>query len=224
MKDITNDINKNYRKQSFKTRVARFARIERDPNKKQRILEVGENYYDDSYINEWAKTFKNDIGRRPTKKDFEEYFGRKFPRKSLNRNFDKSLFNLWDSYFELKVCDYINSIGYIEKRTVNDCISKIDYVRNSMFTLNKKKYYQIDIYFPLLDLGFEIQDFTTHSKNSDLEPYAQRAGVFKHGPSYHNEKRDAALQIGITIVEIWEDEIKNNEYKNIINKLLCQLI
>ena len=85
MKDIANDINKNYRKQSFKTRVARFARIERDPNKKQRILEVGENYYDDSYINEWAKTFKNDIGRRPTKKDFEEYFGRKFPRKSLGK-------------------------------------------------------------------------------------------------------------------------------------------
>ncbi len=232
-KTINNDINiylcdncnpKHYCKQSYKTRAIRFANLEKDSIKKQQILKIGENFYNDEFINNWAIQFKNNVGRRPTKTEFENYFGRKFPRKSFHRNFDKTLFDLWDSYFELTVCDYLNELGYTEKRTVIDCIATTDYVRNSMFSLDKKTYYQIDIYFPLLNIGFEIQDFATHSKNRDDEPYVQRANSFKHGPTYHNAKMSAAKNIGITIIELWEDEIKNNKYKKIIDTLLCQTI
>ena len=99
----------------------------------------------------------------------------------------------------------------------------MDFVRNSMFNYDNK-WYQIDIYFPYFNLGFEIQDFETHDKNSDTQIYRQRVGEYKHGPSYHNAKKIAASRVGIIIVEIWEDDIRNESYKEIINKCLNQII
>lgn len=209
--------------QSYKTRYLRFANREKDLFLKNRILEVGENFYNDEFINSWAVKFKADIGRRPTKEDFKQYFGRVFPRKKLNRNFNKALFDLWDSWLELTVCDYLKTLGYEEKYVKDLCVEDTHFVRNSMFN-NKGNWYQIDIYFPTLKLGFEIQDFETHDKYSDEVHYRQCPNSFKHGPTYHNQKKLAALENNITIIELWEDKIRNQSYKEEINLCLNQLI
>ena len=201
----------------------RFAKREKDTHLKNRILKVAENFYDDNFINSWAIKFKQDSGRRPTKEDFRQYFGRQFPRKNSNRKFDKSLFDLWDSWLELKVCDYLKYLGYEEKYIKDICIDTTHFVRNSMFN-DSGKWYQIDIYFPMLNIGIEIQDFETHDRDSDVAVYKQRPNSFKHGPTYHNQKKQAALNKGIIIIELWEDSIRDNTYKEIINKCLNQLI
>lgn len=210
-------------KQTPLIKAKRFARLEKDPVKKQRILETYEIFYDDNKINNWAMEFNQTIRRKPTKSDFEEYFGRKFPRKSLYRNFDKTLFNLWDSWLELVVCDYLKQCGYSEIYIKDACTDYSQFVRNSMFFVNNK-WYQIDIYFPAINFGIEIQDFTTHDKYSDTALYKQRVGCYKHGPTYHNQKINAAIEDGITIVELWEDEIRDKTFKEKIDKWLNQLI
>ena len=53
-------------KQSYVTRYKKFASREKDPYLKSRILTVGENFYNDEYINNWAINFKNINDRRPT--------------------------------------------------------------------------------------------------------------------------------------------------------------
>lgn len=210
-------------KQSNKAKAMRWARYEKDSFLKERIAEVGEKFYDDCYIDAWAVDFKNTYGRKPTKEDFRLYFGRIFPRKSMNRHFNKELFSLWDSYLELKVCDYLNSIGYSEKYAVDFCNSKTDYVRNSMICVDGK-YYQLDIFFPLISSAMEVEDFTTHSRTSDTEPYKQRADSFKHGPTYHAAKRTAAEKCGIILIELWEDNIRNGTFKEMIDIWLNPLI
>lgn len=206
-------------KQSPKTKAERFARKELNPEIKEKILSTYEIFYDDNKINEWAIDFKFRIGRRPTKLDFEDYFGRRFPRKSNNRNFDKSLFDLWDSWLELTVCDYLKSLGYEEKYVKEYCKNNNEFVRNSMFNYNGK-WYQIDILFPTLNIGFEIQDFETHDKYSDNCTYRQRGNEAKHGPTYHAAKRNAAKMLNISIFEIWEDEIRNKLYKDKVKQCL----
>lgn len=210
-------------KQSNTAKAIRWARGEKDPYLKSRILEIGSNFYDDSYINNWAINFKLQHDRKPTKEDFRLFFGRKFPRKSLNRHFNMELFSLWDSYLELKVCDYLNELGYMEKYSVEACQKVTDYVRNSMFKLNGK-YYQLDIYFPLISVAIEVEDFTTHSKDSDVEPYKQRPEEYKHGPTYHDAKRNAANSIGIFLFELWEDSIRDKSFMETLNKWLNPII
>lgn len=75
---------------------------------------------------------------------------------------------------------------------------------------------EIDVYMPELNLGFEVQDFKTHSKieTSKLNPY----GDPMRGPSYHEEKREKYSKLGIKIVDIWEDEIKNYHFKELVER------
>lgn len=86
--------------------------------------------------------------------------------------------------------------------------------------------WEIDLLLPELKLGFEVQDFATHSRESDDEPITYRGidGV-KAGPTKHELKRSLALeQHGITIVDIWEDEIFDGSYHGIMDAALSSAI
>lgn len=197
-----------------------FSKKETNPGYKKRILETYEIYYDDEKVNNWAKEFYVKKNRKPTRDDFQEFFGRKFPRKNSLRKIDTKLFLLWDSYLELICVDCLQENGYTEKHIKELCTTRNDFVRNNMFTDETGKRWQIDIYFPMRGFGFEIQDFTTHSRNSDTKTHEKHLREYKHGPAYHEEKRKQALKQGIVIEDLWEDEIKNGTFKQKIDYLL----
>ena len=197
-----------------------FAAQEQNLKYKDRILKTYDIYYDDNKINNWAKEFQITKKRKPTREDFLEFFGRKFPRKDRGRNIDRSLFSLWDSYLELICIDYLSELGCEEKFIKELCTNDKHFVRNKMFQDNNGKKYQIDIFFPLRNIGFEVNDFTTHSKNSDEEKYEKHQRGFKHGPKYHQKKYEEALKQGIVLTYLWEDEIRDGTFKNKINEVL----
>lgn len=179
-----------------------------------KFKENGYITFDGDLVNIWAVNFKESVGRKPCRIDFEEHFGISFPRRNQrnSRGYDISLFNIWDSYLELRVADDLKYSGFTEKMYKEECTSEKDFVRNSKFKVNGKTY-EIDIFFPKLNYGIEIQDFATHSRDSDNE--ISEKGYHKRGISYHNEKRESAKTLGIEIVELWEDKIRANDYSEL---------
>ena len=178
-------------------------------------------YYNDDSISEWAIDFKNKNNRKPTKEDFTNYFKRIFPRKDSLKNFDRSLFDLWEPYLEVTVCSYINDLGYTEQYTTENCHEVTDYVRNKMIRdPSTGKRVQLDIHFPLLNFAIEVQDFHTHSKNSDTEISEHGFNSVKHGPTYHEHKRQIAKDKNINLIDLWEDDIRSDQYKKEINRWL----
>lgn len=160
--------------------------------------------------NDWAVRFKKSNGRKPTMNDFRVYFNiNSFPQNTV----DSSLFRKTkDSRFEIIVESFLKEqLPEIEvKRHVRNI-----YLDDSPFAK------EIDLVIEDLLLGFEVQDFATHSKDSDVEPsqfqFARDRNLLKRGPINHEAKRTAAkTQLGIILVDIWEDEIKDGRYKEII--------
>lgn len=160
--------------------------------------------------NNWAIRFKKSNGRKPSMNDFRAYFGiESFPKTSV----DLSLFRKTrDSRFEIIVENFLKELllDMEIKRNVR-CI----YLEDSIFPK------EIDLMIHDLKLGFEVQDLATHSKNSDNEPTRfqldSNTNLLKRGPSNHEAKRIAALeQLGVTLVDIWEDTIKDGSFKEII--------
>lgn len=214
--DFFKNQEKGVSKQSIESKAERFARFyekQGDIERASKIRNTAKEYY--TGINQWAKKFSKDNGRKPTKGDFEEYFGRDFPRHKNQRKFDSSLFNLWDSYLELKVKSYLDSLGYSEKNTLEECTNNKDYCRNKYIGDKNNKSFQADFCIPSEKLIIEVQDFATHDKELDDASYYQRTNEYKHGPSYHKEKRDYFATFGYKTIEMWEDEIKSNNFKEL---------
>ena len=87
----------------------------------------------------------------------------------------------------------------------------------------------IYIFFPYFNVGFEINDFTTHDRYSDSVEYTTEYGYLCHvddygghkkGPAYSKEKISKLKELGIEVHEIWEDEVRNGDFVEIINKVL----
>lgn len=214
--DFFKNQEKSISKQSLESKAERFARFyekQGDVERASKIRNTAKEYY--TGINQWAKKFFKDNGRKPAKGDFEEYFGRDFPRHKDQRKFDSSLFNLWDSYLELKVKSHLDSLGYSEKNTLEECTNDKDYCRNKYIGNKNNKSFQADFCIPSEKLIIEVQDFATHDKERDDAPYYQRTNEYKHGPSYHKEKRDYFATFGYRTIEMWEDEIKSNNFKEL---------
>ncbi len=122
--------------------------------------------------------------------------------------------NRRESKFEIAVVDYLIELKIPFTRRF----------RKLKKSLRSKSRYEIDIYLPELGLGFEVQDFTTHSKNSDFEvghPWAKNK--LKHGPKYHNLKREIAKkQFGVDLIDLWEDEILSGEFERIVDLAILE--
>lgn len=164
-------------------------------------------------IEEWFKRFQHEHGRKPMKTDFKEFF-KVFPSRHHQELFgEKEL-----PFFEQVVKNFItDNYTYIVKSW-------------KKLSENRSIKYEIDLFIPDLMIGFEIQDFATHSKNSDnvlmtgqFLHWAREAGksVYKKGPKYHEDKRlFAEKHYDIKIIEIWEDDILSGQYKNILKNCL----
>lgn len=218
-KHLTSNKSSNY----INNRVKRIANYIKNESDREKFLARGYIWYDGELMNQWAIDFKTKNKRRPTRGDVIEYFGYPLERKSIraSRGIKSELFDLWDSYLELKTVDILKKNGFEEIISEDQCTSEKQFIRNK-FWHTKKSFKndstkQIDIYFPKQKIGFEIEDFATHSKDSDTEPYLinglQRNDMaYKKGPSYFEEKRSFFKSIGIDVYEIWEDEIRNNDF------------
>lgn len=210
-------------------RVSRIAKNIKDHSDKAKFEKRGYIWYDGELMNQWAKDFRAKHCRKPSRGDVKDFFGYDLHRKSIreSRKIDSSLFNLWDSYLELKTVDILKRNGFTLQSDIELCDNENDFVRNKVFTMQfdgKECSKQLDIYFPLRKLGFEVQDFETHSHRDD-EPYEhnRKDYVFKKGPSYSAEKSKFFKELGITVVEVWEDDIRAKHFDEMFSSLGVQL-
>lgn len=203
-------------------RVDRILKNITNESDKEKFRNFGYIWYDGELMNQWALDFKEYYGRRPSRGDVKEFFGYDLHRKSVreSRKIDSSLFDLWDSYLELRVVDTLKCNGFEEKSNITDCVNDRQFVRNKLLHGDDgKTVKQIDIYFPIRKVGIEVQDFATHSKVDD-EPYLingkeMENRQYKKGPTYSKHKKDFFGSCGIEIIELWEDSIRNDDYSQL---------
>ena len=164
---ISNGDSANYSQSS----VSRALNNINDKYGKDKFSERGYMLYDGELLNNWAIRFREENGRKPCRGDVFEYFGNKLPKKEqrIERGIDSKLFDLWDSYLELKVVDVLKNNGFQEVFDLNGNHTEKSFIRNKIWhRLNnetgKAVGKQIDIFFPALNIGFEVEDFATHSK------------------------------------------------------------
>lgn len=166
----------------------------------------------------WAINWKKSNGRKPTRMDFLEYFNlastTNFNSSSKNY-FAKSGTSRWESIV----------LAEIQKHLPED----VEILQNKKpIKLEGSKKLQLDIWIPELKLAFEVQDFATHSKISDEEKSelqgvenSKRFKKLKNGPSYHELKKNLAKdQLDTIVIEIWEDEIIDGTFKEIVVRAL----
>ncbi len=165
--------------------------------------------------NQWALEFKKEHKRKPSFNDWTAFFDTSVPAGVDEKFFlKKNRLSGW----ETKVLQYIerNFPGL----SIENRVRILD--TGSRF----KK--EIDLYIPELRLGFEVQDFLTHSRDREDEPIEILHWVknlkFKHGPKYHSEKHVAARKLGISLHEVWQDEIEDGSFKGNVSKIIGEAI
>lgn len=156
-------------------------------------------------INIWAINFKKENKRKPKLADFVIYFNlRRIPSYA-----DKSLFERKrDSKLELIVLYYLKELG------ITTDTSTIRHYRERI----NGRWREVDLYFPEYKIGLEIQDFATHCKEQSDE--ISKFNNPMKDIRYHEEKRALFKSIGITVHDLWEDEIINDSFKGKIRKIL----
>ena len=169
----------------------------------------------DEYKNadDWASEFENKRKRKPNAVDFKDYFGVNLPKWVDYSNFAK---NTTKSRLEQKVLNYIIDNFELAVET-----------NRKILPITKYKQ-EIDILLPDIQLGIEVQGNATHSKVEGEFPMKLYGGALKSTPADFKKKQKAAEELGITLIEIWEDEIENNgfnkELSSIINERIVNLI
>lgn len=160
-------------------------------------------------IDEWAIQFRLTNNRKPTSIDTRMYFGIGIPTRA-----NSSLFRLDGkdrSNFELHVL-----------RVIQENWPHFEVLRNKRPLRSKSGgRLEIDLWIPELSIGFEVQDFATHSRDSDSELSRVSWIEFKHGPTYHLEKQESGARVGIKIFEIWEDEIISGQAQSILEDAIA---
>lgn len=155
-------------------------------------------------IDEWAVRFRQANKRKPTSIDTQVYFGVAIPARANRKLFR---FDGRDrSKFELYVV-----------RVIRENWPEVALLRNKRPLRSESgKILEIDIWIPSLNIGFEVQDFATHSRDSDNELSPMHWVELKRGPAYHRAKMEAADRFGVEIFEIWEDDILEGRAEHMI--------
>lgn len=83
---------------------------------------------------------------------------------------------------------------------------------------------ELDFILPELKLAFEIQDFATHSLvEGELGSWLGKT-ITKKGPAYHELKRQLAEeQLGLQLIDIWENELMDGSFRDRVAKLVSEL-
>lgn len=159
-------------------------------------------------IDQWAIAFKDANKRKPTAIDTHLYFGVGIPARA-NRDLFR-IENRGRSGFE----------KYVVK-LIGEHWSELEIVRNRRPLLSEAGgRLEIDIWLPELNLGFEVQDFATHSRTRNDEPCRLHYANVKSGPDYHKAKFEAAAKSGIELHEIWEDDIMEGRALSILQEAI----
>lgn len=162
---------------------------------------------------EWAINFQLENGYAPSPTDLQRYFNK---RTAIRIPYEaKQYYDLKDSQLELRFQWALESCGYK--------INK-DFYRRKRFLAGEgiKRALELDFFFPREMVAFEIQDFATHSRDSDSE--LGFFGKTKAGPAYHSRKQDAAAHYRIRLFEFWEDEFTDDLETEIQLCLLAEAI
>lgn len=98
-------------------------------------------------------------------------------------------------------------LGFIESFYSGEILQ-----RKKPLITSENRRLELDFWLPELKLAIEVQDFATHSKNSDSETTDYRASklgvTHKKGPTYHEHKRALAkTQLDVTLIDVWEDTV-----------------
>jgi hypothetical protein len=159
--------------------------------------------------NDWASEFENKRKRKPNAVDFKDYFGVNLPEWVDYSNFAK---NTTKSRLEQKVLNYIIDNFELAVETNRKILPVTKYKQ------------EIDILLPDIQLGIEVQGNATHSKVEGEFPMILYGGALKSTPADFKKKQKAAEELGITLIELWEDEIENNSFKNKLSHLINERI
>lgn len=82
---------------------------------------------------------------------------------------------------------------------------------------------ELDFILPELKLAFEIQDFATHSLIEGEAGSWQGKAIVKKGPAYHEMKRRLAEeQLGLKLIDIWENELMDGSFKGRVAQLVSE--
>lgn len=103
----------------------------------------------------------------------------------------------------VEICRVCNKIEY---KSQNDVLEYISSIYSGDVVKYRDNKYEIDIYLPEMNLGFEFNGLYWHSE------------LFKSS-DYHSDKRSYFMNRGIRIINIWEDDwkFKKDIVKSIIS-------
>lgn len=159
---------------------------------------------------QWALDFKKARKRKPKLADFEAYFGVKLAARESRKHFMKVRSSRWEQAVIQFIEEYYPSI-------------KISTHKRPLEVKGEKFKKEIDVLLEDLNIGFEIQDNATHSINSDFEKITSsqyKKSLYKRGPTYHEAKRTSANELGILLIDIWEDKILDVTFKHVIASVI----
>lgn len=159
-------------------------------------------------IDDWALRFKVANKRKPTSIDVRIYFGIGIPVRANS------------SFFRLDGKDRSNFELHV-LRMIQETWPHLEVLRNKRPLRSESEgRLEIDLWVPELSIGFEVQDFATHSRDSDSELSRMPWTKFKNGPTYHQGKQESGARAGIRIFEIWEDEILSGQSQFILESAI----
>lgn len=190
---------------------------------RESIIEKYEILVNDEKFNEFLIGLAKKLGRKPFYEDIVKVLGCQTSTLARKRSRNKTINDLInvnkDSYLETLVNDQLIANNMKEDRFKNS-IGKGTYWRRSRRIIPPL---ELDFYIPAMRIAFEVQDFATHSKNSDKDPtegiWSNRLH-YKNGPTYHTMKRNRCNDIGIVVHELWEDEIRSDILSRKIKDIL----
>lgn len=149
---------------------------------------------------DWVDRFQEKNGRQPAQRDFKLDTGAS-PAAKWRGLFKKGS----ESVLEAHVIEHLKTI----------LPHSLSVKRNQRIIRNPDSggLLELDIVIAGLRLAFEVQDNWTHSQTE--------GGMFvyglKKGPEYHERKRQLAFkQLGIRVVDIWEDEIESGVFRSTV--------
>lgn len=192
-----------------------------NPNQSEFIVEgwVGKRFPHLTNRNEifdlrtWSQNFQKEYQRLPTVSEGNRYFSLNHLEKRVRQQKAEDCFIFGSSTFENIVCSLLESFGFLEEE---DFLRRKRFLRDSEGRLK-----ELDIYLPKLSLAFEIQDFATHSRDSDQElGKFNGAHILKRGPKEHENKRQIAKRQGIQLIDLWESDILNVDFSSKLQKLV----
>ena len=123
---------------------------------------------------------------------------------------------------DLLDCFYIQRSNLemkFEKLLINNNINYEQFNRKILYKKETKSYQEIDFYCEAFNIGFEINDISTHNSLDTNE----NAHYYKN-PLYHQQKSLMAISHNIRLIHVWEWELLDNKYWKKLSRWILNLL